>query len=158
MEAMLLSCTELALKDGFDRVFRLAVLEAYQYTQVLKERASMAVRLLITDHKLPNEVYHNDYNLAEMTESQLDWAARLEELECLFNSISLPGDDMSGLWEDHIDWLECVFDAATRRVSHFDFEDCIEALAYAFTYPEGDWRRVLPFPSPSRPDHCMDRE
>jgi hypothetical protein len=103
MDAMLLSCTEVALKDDSDPAFRRKVLEAYEYTKVLKERAGIAVRLLITEHKLPHEVYHNDYDLEKMTKSQHVWAARLTDLECLLYSSMLPGNDISGFWEDHID-------------------------------------------------------
>jgi hypothetical protein len=59
--------------------------------KVLKEQAAIAVRLLIAEHELPHEIYHNDYDLGKMSKLQHDWAARLAGLECLLYSARFPG-------------------------------------------------------------------
>jgi hypothetical protein len=54
-------------KDDCDPGVRLEVLEAYEYIRVLKERAAIAVRLLIAGLELPHEICCNDYDLGKIS-------------------------------------------------------------------------------------------
>ena len=100
-----LNFTKLLLQDKTDQGTTTKVIKTYVYLSIVKGRAALAVKRLIS----LLSVFRDNSELGSLSANEVEWFRQLCGVPEIRLSQFLPPDTLGRIYTSHIGWLACVF-------------------------------------------------